>query len=89
VTGSEFKATAPNLRQITKRIAEGFTLDDAETVVQAQARKWTGTKHEEHLRPSTLFGPKFDAYLQTARKASNGHGINASWEDEPAGEVVL
>jgi uncharacterized phage protein (TIGR02220 family) len=88
-TGAAFKPTAANLRQIGKRIAEGFTFEDAETVVQAQVRKWTGTQHEEHLRPSTLFGPKFDGYLQAARKASNGHGINASWDDEPAGEVTL
>src|SRR5262249_54765548 len=87
-TGSGFKHTDGNIRRIRARIREGHSLDDAETVVKAKTREWTGTSQAKYLRPCTLFGTKFDGYLQAAR---NGHGsshdVNAAWRDVVSGEV--
>jgi len=89
-TGSGFKHTDGNLRPIRERIREGHSLEDCEVVVKAKAREWTGTSQAQYLRPSTLFGTKFDAYLQAAR---NGHGssrdVNAAWRGVESGEVRL
>ena len=78
--GTQFKPTDPNLRPIRARLREQFTLADAQTVVQLKCREWRGTPQAAYLRPVTLFGPKFDSYLQAAR---NGHGAH---DDEDAGE---
>jgi uncharacterized phage protein (TIGR02220 family) len=89
-TGADFKATKGNLGPIRARIAEGHTLADAEAVVQSRAREWTGTERAQYLRPSTVFGTKFDSYLQAAKHANNGKGrVNEAWKDQPAGEVPL
>jgi uncharacterized phage protein (TIGR02220 family) len=87
-TGAGFKAAEGNLRPIRARIREGHTLDEAEAVVTWAARTWQGTPRAEYLRPGTLFGPKFDGYLQATRNGhSNGHGINDAWKGEQGGEV--
>lgn len=55
------------------RIKEGFTLADAETVVKHKVEEWRDTEMAQYLRPVTLYGPKFDSYLQAAsHAASNG-----------------
>jgi uncharacterized phage protein (TIGR02220 family) len=86
-TGAEFKPSDGNLRPIRARIREGHTLDEAEAVVKTKAREWIGTDYAKFLRPLTLFGSKFDGYLQATR--SNGHGINDAWKGQQDGEVDL
>ncbi len=68
--GTHFKPTDSNLRAIRARLREGHTLADAEAVVRTKVAEWRGTDFAKYLRPSTLFGPKFDSYLQASR---NGH----------------
>jgi uncharacterized phage protein (TIGR02220 family) len=70
--GRKFKPIEANLRHIRARIREHFTLDQAEEVVKTKVREWKGTDRDEYLRPATLFGGKFDGYLQ-ATLNSNGH----------------
>lgn len=68
---------------ITARLNEGFTLEDFKTVIDNQYAKWKGTEWEQYLRPQTLFGTKFESYLNTpvtraGRKDSNA---NIDWEE--------
>ena len=48
---------------IHARLEEGFTLDDFKTVIDKKAEEWIGTEYEQYLRPETLFGTKFESYL--------------------------
>lgn len=48
---------------IQARINEGFTLQDFETVIEKKCKEWQGTDYEKYLRPETLFGTKFESYL--------------------------
>lgn len=68
--GSSFRPTVANLKPIRARLKDGFTLEQAQTVVHDRVIRWRGTDMAEFLRPDTLFGGKFDSYLQAA---SNGH----------------
>ena len=64
VTGKKFKHTDSNLSAVKARLADGYTLDDMEYVIQNKTREWLGTENEKYLRPETLFRPsKFDGYL--------------------------
>jgi len=80
--GREFKAVEANLRPIRARIREQYRFEDAELVVGVKVREWRGTDQEQYLRPVTIFGPKFDGYLQHAR---NGHALVASQSQGPVG----
>ena len=62
--GTKYKHTTKKTQTcIRARLAEGFTLDDFKTVVDKKCADWIGTDWEKYLRPETLFGTKFEAYL--------------------------
>ncbi|MFR1698770.1 MAG: conserved phage C-terminal domain-containing protein [Anaerovoracaceae bacterium] len=48
---------------IKAREKEGFTVEDFKTVIIKKAAEWKGTAYEKYLRPETLFGTKFEGYL--------------------------
>lgn len=48
---------------IKSRLNEGYTIDDFKTVISKKAKEWKGTEMEKYLRPETLFGTKFESYL--------------------------
>lgn len=63
-TGKRYRASSgATRRHIVARWREGFTLDDFITVIDKKAAAWMGTDMEPYLRPQTLFGTKFEAYL--------------------------
>lgn len=49
--------------KIKARWNEGFRLNDFETVIKNKCNDWLGTDMEKFLRPITLFGTKFESYL--------------------------
>lgn len=57
---SNSKTTQANIRA---RLAEGYTVEDFKRVIDNKCTDWIGTQWEEYLRPSTLFGTKFENYL--------------------------
>ncbi|MBP5422477.1 MAG: phage replisome organizer N-terminal domain-containing protein [Paludibacteraceae bacterium] len=68
-TNSNYKyTTKKNQTLIHARTEEGFTIDDFKTVIDKKTEEWLGTDMERYLRPETLFGTKFEGYLnQTIR----------------------
>lgn len=68
-TGKNFRSsTKITIRLIKARINEGFTIEDFKTVIDNMKYKWTGTKFQQYLVPTTLFGNKFETYLNQERK---------------------
>jgi uncharacterized phage protein (TIGR02220 family) len=69
--GTSFKASSKATCQLIKaRFADGFTEEDFFTVIDAKCAQWkSDPKMMEFLRPSTLFSPKFEGYLQAAKNA--------------------
>lgn len=53
-------------RHIKARFEEGFSLEDFKRVIDWKVAEWLGTDMEKYLRPETLFGTKFESYLQEA-----------------------
>lgn len=65
-TGYHYKHTTNVTRtKIEARIKEGFTLEDFKKVIDKKVDEWKGTEWEKFLRPETLFGSKFEGYLNT------------------------
>lgn len=50
-------------RFIDARVNDKFELDDFKKVIDTKVAGWKGTDWEKFLRPATLFGPKFEDYL--------------------------
>jgi uncharacterized phage protein (TIGR02220 family) len=58
---------------INSRLKEGFIENDFIKVIEIKTEKWLGTSMEEYLRPITLFGNKFDSYLNETNKINKGN----------------
>jgi len=61
----EYRATSEKTKSLIRaRLREGFTEQDFKTVIDKKVAEWLGdSKMDKYLRPSTLFGPKFEDYL--------------------------
>ena len=64
-TGKHFrKSIANTTRAIHARIKEGFTVDDFKAVIDKKVIEWgKDERMKQYLRPQTLFGTKFESYL--------------------------
>lgn len=63
-TGQKYKHSSKKTQTcIHARLAEGFTEEDFRTVIDKKCADWIGTEWEKYLRPETLFGTKFESYL--------------------------
>lgn len=58
------------IKHIKARINEGYTIEDFYKVIDKKSDEWKGTDMEKYLRPETLFGTKFESYLNA--KVSKG-----------------
>ncbi|MBD7914795.1 conserved phage C-terminal domain-containing protein, partial [Clostridium sp. Sa3CUN1] len=66
---------------IKARLREGFTFDDFKSVIDKKFEAWKGTSFEQYLTPFTLFGDKFEIYLnqkivKVEDKNNNSYGDN-------------
>lgn len=76
---SKFKSTSEATKKLIKaRHNEGFTLEDFKQVIDNKVADWKKDKKmAKFLRPQTLFGNKFEAYLneKPSKKGGPGGGI--------------
>lgn len=89
--GTKYRAKNKDTQKhINARITEGFTVDDFKTVIDKKCAEWRGTEWEKFLRPTTLFGTKFESYLNApvskrTTVGATGVAINTPVEDDLAG----
>lgn len=62
---SNYRSNTTKTRTLIKsRLKEGFTVEDFKTVIDKKVNQWkSDTKMSAYLRPETLFGTKFEGYL--------------------------
>jgi predicted phage replisome organizer/uncharacterized phage protein (TIGR02220 family) len=76
-TGKHFKYTKNNINKIKTRLKENFTLDDFKIVIDKKTYEWLNDdKMNQYLRPETLFGSKFESYLQQEVKKKSLKDLN-------------
>lgn len=68
IAGTKYKSVEAHRRHITARVNEGYSLDDFKTVIDKKVAEWQGTEQEKYIRPETLFGTKFEGYLNQKTK---------------------
>jgi len=62
--GTNYKLTTQKTRSLIEaRIKEGNEGKDFKTVIDKKHSHWFGTDDAQYLRPETLFGTKFESYL--------------------------
>lgn len=79
-TSKSFKVTQKWKDLIKARWNEGQRLDDFKKVIDVKTNQWSNNQEmNKYLRPATLFGNKFDDYLNEYRPQ-----VNSSISDEIA-----
>lgn len=69
-SNAKYKAySKPTIQVVNARVADGFTYEDFVSVIKFKCKEWLHTDQEQYLRPITLFGNKFEGYLQAAIRA--------------------
>ena len=76
--GTRYRSSSDKTRRlIHARWAEGYRLPDFLAVIDTMAAEWAGDpKMAKYLRPSTLFSPKFEDYVNRGprtRKEADGY----------------
>ena len=83
---TKFRASTKNTQSyINARVREGYKLEDFIIVIDTKCDDWLGTEWERYLRPATLFGTKFENYLNEAnKKAPVGAGTKKNNSVNPS-----
>lgn len=78
VLETDYKPQSKKTREmITARLNQGFILENFKVVIDKKTRQWRGDpKMCAYLRPETLFGPKFESYLNERETQGASHGSN-------------
>lgn len=66
--GTKYRNCPSTVRHINARLDEGYTIDDFFNVIDNKYEEWKDTDMEKYLRPDTLFGTKFDIYLNQKKR---------------------
>lgn len=79
---SNYKDTTRKTRDLIKaRYNENFKLDDFKKVIDNKCEEWLNTEMQKYLRPETLFGSKFESYLNQQNKSKYNESI-PDWFDK-------
>jgi len=70
---TNFRSTSKKTQQLIRaRLNEEFSLQDFKTVIDKKTGQWLNDiKMNQYLRPETLFGTKFESYLNEKGATSN------------------
>jgi uncharacterized phage protein (TIGR02220 family) len=72
VTGSDYSPNYPaTVNLLSALIKLGYNLTDFKLVIDKKWKDWKGTKFQQYVRPSTLFGKNFENYLNEQRLTKN------------------
>ena len=81
--GTNYKYTTRKTQSLIRaRLEDGFTPDDFKKVIDTKVTEWIGTEYEKFLRPETLFGTKFEGYLNQRSYDRKSELINDLVGDE-------
>ncbi|HFI0644855.1 TPA: conserved phage C-terminal domain-containing protein [Streptococcus suis] len=84
VAGTRFTAgSQATKKHINARLKEGYTLEDFKQVIDTKTSEWQGTEFAKFLRPVTLFGTKFENYINQQQPRSRKN--NTTEVDERLG----
>ena len=77
MTGSHYRYNSESTNKLIRsKLSNKFTVDDFKTVINNKCADWLGTDWAQYLRPQTLFGNKFEQYLNQICSVNSMHTIN-------------
>lgn len=89
--GKSYRHTTKKTQELIRaRANEGFELDDFKRVIDTKTADWKGDKEmDKFLRPYTLFGTKFEGYLQEEPRRSSSQSVEDYYKEMQRKEYKL
>jgi uncharacterized phage protein (TIGR02220 family) len=73
---TQYRTSSTKTKTLIKaRQSDGFTLDDFKKVIDNKVTEWKGSEMAKYIRPETLFGTKFESYLNQKK----GTSLEVDW----------
>lgn len=69
---------AKTVSLVSARLKDGFTENDFTLVINKKCGDWNGTDYARYLRPETLFGTKFESYLNQVSQQNRNDSCSVS-----------
>lgn len=80
----KYRHTTKKTKELIKaRYNEGFELEDFKHVIDIKTKEWKNTNMDTYLRPETLFGTKFEGYLNQKEAANKFNGNSNNYNQPP------
>lgn len=88
--GTNYKPNGTRTVQLIKaRLNESYTPKDFIVVIDKKVQEWLGTDYAKYLRPETLFGNKFESYLNAPVKVKGNNAVNDVLRDVYDGTITI
>ncbi|MCM0599199.1 ATP-binding protein [Weissella fabalis] len=90
-TAKKFKASSQATKRLIKaRFNEGYNLADFKTVIDNKCVGWLNDANmNQYLQPATLFGTKFDSYLNDTPKTNRAYRLAKKMTIEPTNVFLI
>lgn len=89
VCGTHYRYGDKTVGLIKTRMKEGFTVEDFKKVIDKKYADWSKGDMAKYLRPETLFGTKFESYLNEKGSGNNESvGSNEGVYDDYARQIL-
>lgn len=83
-TSSRYRYNTESTNKLIRsKLNNGFTVNDFKYIISNKTNEWGGTDFEQYLRPSTLFGNKFEQYLNQSPYKTKFNSLNISQQTVP------
>jgi uncharacterized phage protein (TIGR02220 family) len=78
--GTKYRSSSAKTKKLIRaRFSDGFKLEDFKTVITKKTDEWLNTDMAKYLRPETLFGTKFEGYLNQESVEKVGTPTGKEW----------
>ncbi|WP_235809280.1 conserved phage C-terminal domain-containing protein, partial [Liquorilactobacillus mali] len=78
--GTKYHSSSKKTQALIKaRLNEKFSLDDFKKVIETKTAEWKNTDMAKFLRPETLFGTKFEGYLNQEKSSKSNVPTGKEW----------
>ncbi|EUJ56440.1 conserved phage C-terminal domain-containing protein [Listeria fleischmannii] len=81
--GTKFRhETTSTRKHIKARLKDGYTIADFKKVIDYKKKEWLNTEMSKYLVPDTLFGKRFEKYINQATALKNNVSVDYGSSDQ-------
>lgn len=85
---THYKYDTKSTIRLLKTLLKNYSVEEIKEVIDKKCLEWLGTPYEKYLRPETLFGNKFEGYLNAKVNISINKMVGIAEQDSEWGDYL-